>query len=88
MKVKVSVKDLARVLEEADYVSTTWSNKGYKARRRLLKAIEDQGYRDAEYDCGVPGCKDFHYNAETPTTYYGTDYCRIPACGCPGDPHS
>ena len=41
---------------------------------------EDYYYDDTDWD-GVEDEDD----EESPD--YGTDYCRIPACGCSGDPH-
>lgn len=77
MKVKVSKKDLLRVITQADE-RTQWNTSSWKARKRLLDAVSEGS---DDYDCGVPGCREAHPDSERVLR----DYCAIPDCGCPGD---
>lgn len=79
-KVKVSKKDLLRVITEADEY-TRWGTSAWKARRRLLSAVPE-GSEKSEYLCRMKNCQCVYIH-ETQRDLL--DYCAIPNCGCPGD---
>lgn len=99
--VLVRKKDLVKVIEKADdYV--LWGSSSWKARKRLVEAMEgmEECYRcvtgsftgapDDAFLCS--SCASYLTGTKTGrmsmSVAYGTDYCRIPACGCGGgDPH-
>lgn len=93
--VMVRKKDLVKVIGKADE-TVHWGSSSWKARKRLIEAM---GGMEECYRCvtgsfiGAPDdaliCP---HCAHTLTATriltaadYNTDYCRIPACGCPGD---
>lgn len=80
MKVKVSRKDILRVIAEADQ-TVRWGSAAWKARQRLLDAVSEDSEK-SKYLCLTKNCQ-CAYNHDTQRDLL--DYCAIPDCGCPGD---
>lgn len=68
--VRVRKKDLVNVIQMADDY-TEWDKSSWKARKRLLDAVSEE----SESIWGGDTVSEAEYNS----------WCRIPACGCPGD---